>query len=461
MSKELTPTEPLGKEEQPVESATGTPSIQNADSHKNQYYRLFEKSFEASRIDLLSNELRVKETGGDSHWKCPFNRETLHTLETLAYEADLKPAMVKRYLNRYAKELRQSSGSELLIDIPTWDGVDRISHLASRLHSPEFSSAQVEEIIKEWLAKVFMRLENPKVDNRCLVLAGNQGIGKDVFIKALTCGFNQFVIPFQYQAQQKDMLHALHGGVVVHIEEFDHISEKLSPAFLKMLITTPTTCFREAYGKSQQTRYARWSLISSCNHQSFLADHTGNRRFIIIPVDAIDGIRRSDGELLAYPEGLINFPTDEGLNILAQAKSLALQRYTASASTNLMIDNIVKRLTPIDPEKDFIEDILRYTVAVIGSCRLVKSYHFLPDSTHRSQIMQAARLHGLKLSWPGVKKVLERYGINSSIRTKSERGIGIPPELIEDYLAQNTSLDPNYPLGNGIHINGNGAKQNT
>ena len=342
-------------------------------------------------------------------------------------------------MTRYLREKREGEGKQVLLDIPNWDERDRISEFATRIHSSLLSHAQIEELLKEWYSKLFQRLYNPKVDNTCLILLGNQGIGKDVLIKAFTSGLGQFAIPFQNQGQQKDILQALHSGIAVHIEEFDHIAEKLPEAFLKMLITTSQTLFRAAFGKTQELREARWSLIASCNRDDFLRDHTGNRRFIIIPIDRIDGIHSATGEVLAYPHGLINFPADEGLQILAQAKLLASKAYVATNDTKLVASSYVERLTPVNLEKEFFQDFLEYCANHSRSLQLVKGVYFLSTAEHQDQITQISRRYGLVQGWSKVKAILAKSGVDANARTRHVRGLGVPPELLRDFLSHDTS----------------------
>src|SRR5690606_6963050 len=108
-------------------------------------------------------------------------------------ESDLKwnVAAVTDYFYKY-ESLQEK---RLLIDIPVWDGRDRIKDICSWVECGNVTKEQFEELVKEWLAIMFERSGDHNgfdvAQNKILLLQGNQGAGKDTWIQMLLGGFGQ------------------------------------------------------------------------------------------------------------------------------------------------------------------------------------------------------------------------------------------------------------------------------
>lgn len=300
------------------------------------YIALAYQTFGDIRRDIFSDDLVFLDSR-DSIWKPVINR-----LEALRAEARIQEdRKVMRYtlaaFQDFLQKLQFGMEPSLCVDIPDWDGVDRIAEMCSHVllpeHGPMFPS-DFEQLVKEWMGLVFRRVEDPHVQNRVLVLKGPQGIGKDTWVEALIGGLGQWAPAVQMLAEDKDTLLQLNQGVVLRIAEFDKTA-RVSVSMLKDLITAPYTNVRSPYDRRPIMRPCRCSFIATANVDDLLRDYTGNRRYVIFE---LAGIRWG-------------YPRDKGyqMQLLAQGKVLAVEKYTADINAQERMRTYIEEKTPEDP----------------------------------------------------------------------------------------------------------------
>jgi predicted P-loop ATPase len=173
-----------------------------------------------------------------------------------------------------------------LCDLPKWDEIDRLQIMANAITAQDFTSDEIAQILKHWGSNIFRRLYASDHQNRCIILKGNQGLGKDSWVKAMLKSFHPYYESTTFPGTAKDALEIASRLLVVHIEEFEQTAH-LDIAFLKALITQPSSFFRESYGSSPNQKLMRPSFITTSNSDDILRDPTGNRRFIVIPIEGI------------------------------------------------------------------------------------------------------------------------------------------------------------------------------
>lgn len=240
----------------------------------------FETSFHDVRKDILSEKVMTKRDE-ISPW-VPI--EALDgVLRSYACEKGLSKHMVNDEISRFIYEKKELS---FLCDLPPYDGKDWVQRMAECLVSDEFSCDEISLILKHWGSGIFSRIDDSNNQNRCVIFKGPQGIGKDEFIKAMVRDFSSYYQMVTPPSQNKDWLEIVSRLYICHIEEFDQTA-KVDMAFLKSLITQPSSFFRESYGRNPIARKTAVSFISSVNPDDFFRDPTGNRRFLVIPLRAI------------------------------------------------------------------------------------------------------------------------------------------------------------------------------
>lgn len=311
------------------------------------YFELFESTWDHPRKCMFSEKLMRWSTDGE-FWTPCINSIGLIKSAALVLNETRESKFSMDAIEHHFLAFEASKQPELLVDIPTWDGQERIAGMASLMQLRSEAGITDDawiELLKEWCALCFERLHNPKVQNRILILQGPQGIGKDTWTDMLVDGLGQFCVPLNVVAGDKDTFLSLHDGLVMKISEYDKTS-KTEVSTLKDMITTPKTMLRGAYERERRLRHSRCSFISSANVKDLLRDHTGSRRYMIIEIESItyayDGW---DDERVKVWQ----------MQCLAEMQHLASIKYRASADSWRQMREYLDGKTPTDLARDAIE----------------------------------------------------------------------------------------------------------
>lgn len=286
-------------------------------------------------------------------------------LKSYALEEGLKTSQVPFQLARFIEDLKP----ELLIQIPEWDGVDRIKKAVNHVTlTGDMTVDHFENYLKYWGSRIFARLKNPDEQNIFIILKGPQGIGKDTFVKNLVRGFGCYASKFTVQPNKEiDTIHQIASNLVLHLEEFDQ-SHKLNVAFLKELITCEEKTYRLPYDRAAIRRKMYASFISTVNVENIFRDSTGNRRFAVFDIKAIDW---------SYPKGEQN-------QIVAQFKALYDQNYQLTDNAKSKMAEKISSLTP-DSVDDELLDLWDTRVSYLikaeqkSELKLEKVQHVIED----------------------------------------------------------------------------------
>lgn len=311
------------------------------------YFELFESVWDGPRKCLFSEKLMRWSTDGE-FWTPCVNSIGLVKSAALVQNESREAKFSVSAIEHHFVAFEASKPPELLVDIPEWDGQERIAAMATLMQlRPEagISGLAWAELLMEWCALCFERLHNPRVQNRILILQGPQGIGKDTWTDMLVDGLGQFCVPLNVVAGDKDTFLSLHDGLVMKISEYDKTS-KTEVSTLKDMITTPKTMLRGAYERERRLRHARCSFISSANVKDLLRDHTGSRRYMIIEIESIQ---------YAYDGWSHEKIKEWQLQCLAEMQHLASIKYRASADSWRQMREYLDGKTPTDLVKDAIE----------------------------------------------------------------------------------------------------------
>jgi predicted P-loop ATPase len=171
-----------------------------------------------------------------------------------------------------------------------WDGEDHISALLDTIKIAEGFEQHREvyaKYLRRWLIGVIAKVYSPGSQNMMLVLQGGQGIGKSRWTKKLgliDSAYGEGAV----DPDNKD--HELRhlNKVVWNIPELDAVTSKRDISALKDYLTKEEISVRAAYARFNTEGSSTCSFMGSVNGDAFLRDTTGNRRFLIIPVESID-----------------------------------------------------------------------------------------------------------------------------------------------------------------------------
>ena len=308
------------------------------------------------RTDLFSGKLHVWHKG---RWMKVGGEGLIDKLETIMRHSGgfFQHAGLKAAIHTYADELTP----EFLIDIPAWDGRDRVSELADACNITNIPKEYFGQFLKAWGAKMFQRAyDNRKHQNNCIILKGGQGIGKDRFIDALVGGLGMYADNYSPTNDEVRKAMILSSLLVVKVPEFERLN-KTDPDVLKNDITSDGTSTVGKYGKEVGKFEYRCSWIASANTFDFFRDHTGNRRFWVFVIDGKPG----EAIRWGYPDS-----QSDKLQILAQFRQLAAEGYEVSADAKSEMDRYIARMTPEDPAEVLVCDFDIFVTEKIGELGL-------------------------------------------------------------------------------------------
>lgn len=296
------------------------------------YISFFQKILKPKRC-LLTDELYSYDSVKEQ-WESVFNRKNLNVLKSYATETEgfIKKSHLESHLYRY----QETKEPELLIELPFWDGIDRIRTIANCITATNLTKEQIYEVLCQWGSKLWERVQDPKVTNEVIIWIGGQGLGKSVLESALTDYLGLYSNYLTVDSSETEMWSQLSQSICVRVPEWDRLADKIDNATLKHFITTDFATFRVPYSRRSEKRPIRASFIGSSNIATgLLTDPTGNRRFIPIELEDIEW----------------NYPVNESDQVLAQFLELSKERFRVAPATQEAVDQYVKDNSPVDVEK--------------------------------------------------------------------------------------------------------------
>jgi putative DNA primase/helicase len=180
-----------------------------------------------------------------------------------------------------------------------WDGTSRLDSWlveyfgvtkdATHEDLPPNDRARVLEYVKlagrKWLVAGAARALSPgcRADNM-LILEGAQGMQKS---SALRTMFGEWFTDQRLDFSNKDTLLILQGRWGVEMPELDGMN-KADTSETKRFLTQPEDLFRPPYGQKLVKAPRRCIFAGTVNHEQYLKDDTGNRRFWPVRCNAVD-----------------------------------------------------------------------------------------------------------------------------------------------------------------------------
>jgi hypothetical protein len=306
-----------------------------------------EKQFSDVRKDILSEKIYVKGLG-KQNWQEIVGIEKV--LKCYARDAGLPASHVTDQLDRYWYE---KDKLDLLVDIPEWDGVDYIQQFANCIFSDKFTHNDIANVFREWGVNLFDRVYkfNPNANqNFCIMFLGGQGKGKDTLVRHMFKHMHPYYDSVSLTGTQKDVLEAVCRMIIVHVEEWDQTANLPVP-FIKDLITKPSAFFRESYGRNPGSKKMMGSWITTANVDDVLRDPSGNRRFVVVPIEKIEWKYPTDksDQVIAQMYHLFKMKRDVSYldaSLKEKIKTL-LDHYTPDSASDLILESYVSRASAI------------------------------------------------------------------------------------------------------------------
>ena len=169
-------------------------------------------------------------------------------------------------------------------ELPTWDGVDRVTPLLQRVSDDELwlggARCWLRAMVSHWMGEEHSHANSLMP----ILISRNQGLGKSTFCRML--------MPDSLRTYYLDNLNLSPGASpekrlinkgLINLDEFDKIGEKRQPDLKNLLQMLSVPVYR---GKrlGYVTEPCLASFIATTNNPHILTDRSGSRRFLCVEV---------------------------------------------------------------------------------------------------------------------------------------------------------------------------------
>lgn len=192
---------------------------------------------------------------------------------------------------------------DFLEGLPPWDGVVRLDTWLAKNFEAEAPTESAKEylaqVFRKWLVAMVGRIYEPGLKFDWLpIFEGTQGIGKSS-LGRLLCGDEYFRDSLP-DLHDKDASLALQGVWVVEFGELATIY-KSALETVKGFLTRTVDKVRPPFGRRTVETPRRCVFFGTTNHETYLRDETGNRRFKPVKVGKLnfEAIKKDREQLFA------------------------------------------------------------------------------------------------------------------------------------------------------------------
>ncbi len=241
------------------------------------------------RFNELTNNVEWRLNHSNSYMFQPLDTRMMNTMiqEALENGIEVFDRDMRRFLgstrvrnyNAAQAYLRQVQGA--------WDGkTDHIGALADRVPN---RNPHWREWFHTWFLGMVAQWEEYTMGHGNAVvplLIGQQGCGKSTF--------GQFILPPELRgdgyrelvdfSSKQEVERMLSSSLLINLDEFNQISERLQQGFLKNLLQKSSVKTRRPYSTAITEQPRRASFIATTNMNDVLGDPSGSRRFIVAEI---------------------------------------------------------------------------------------------------------------------------------------------------------------------------------
>jgi hypothetical protein len=290
----------------------------------------------------------------------------------------------------------QFDSAQLWLQSLHWDGVPRVASFLSRYFGVELSAYHEAVSMYLWTALAGRVLEPGCKADMVPVLIGRQGLRKSSAVAAMAPSLECFT-EISLSERDSDLSRKMRGVLVAEIGELRGLSSRDLES-IKSFITSTHEQWTPKYKEFKTVFPRRLVFVATTNQEEFLADITGNRRWLPVRVSRadVDAIGLDRDQLWA--EGAVLFSL---LGVCwSEAERMATDVHADHMIADPWMDRIVEwlELEDLDDGKPMMRDCL-HTHEVLHSAL----GHDLKNCSKRDEMRVASCLSAL-----GYEKTLRR-----------------------------------------------------
>jgi len=326
----------------------------------------------------------------DVHKFDAFTQNIRDGIETLAYENNYHP--IKAYFSTLE-----------------WDGTPRIRQFLSDSMGAENTELNQAVSMLLFVAAVRRVLEPGVKFDTMIVLEGKQGTGKSTALRILA-GDEFFSDQDIISVDSKTQMELLEGVWIYEVCELSGLKHT-EIAKVKSFISRQEDRGRPAYGRYKEVLKRQSIFIGTTNNETYLKDHTGNRRFLPVHTSDIDlaAIERDRDQLWA--EALYWEAKGESIVLPEELWAAAAREQDARLYQDPWEDTLA------EAKGELVGDEMRiFTSTLFEQLEIPKGQQKHFQSTQIAVCMR-------KLGWTGPKRIrIKGKSLMGYIRPKNENG---------------------------------------
>ena len=237
-------------------------------------------------FDLFKDEI-MKAGPGTSDW-VPFKDSDYARvriqLEKLGFRP-IGPVMVRDGIGLIADENRFDS-AQIWLDSLVWDGVPRVSGFLRDYFEVEENDYTTAVSNYVWSALAGRVLEPGVKADMVLILVGLQGAGKSTAVSSMVPDL-QFFTEISFSEKDDNLARMMRGRLIAELGELRGLNTKDLEG-IKAFITRQQESWIPKWKEFATSYLRRTVFIGTTNADEFLADETGNRRFLPVKTGNVD-----------------------------------------------------------------------------------------------------------------------------------------------------------------------------
>ena len=296
-----------------------------------------------ARFDTFRAELMISPTGQNA-WKPLGDGDVVELRVRLAAQG-FRPVgreMMRDALALVARDQQFDSATKWLeYEVPSWDGIPRIETALSdhfRVRDEPYTRAVAQYLFTAMAGRV---LSPGCQADMVVILVGGQGVGKSTAAAALSPN-RDFFGELSFGEKDADQSRAIRGKLILELSELRGLKTRDAES-IKGLITRRHERWTPKY-KEYETSYPRRCIfIGTTNSTEFLADETGERRWLPVRVEGqidINALKAAMPQLWAEARDLYG---RHGV-IWQKAQALAASQHIDFKDRDPWTDNVVEWL---------------------------------------------------------------------------------------------------------------------
>jgi hypothetical protein len=250
-------------------------------------------------LDLFRDEI-MKSDPGTGQWQAFTDADYTRlriSLENFGFRA-ISHETIRQVVCLVADE-NQFDSAQIWLTSQAWDGVPRVETFLIKYFGAE-DTPYIRAVANYIWTAMAGRVLVPGIKaDMAPILVGAQGAGKSSGVAAMVPSI-EFFTEISFHEKEDDLSRRMRGRLLAEISELRGLSTKDLES-VKAFVTRTQESWVPKFREFAINYLRRIFLIGTTNSDQFLADETGNRRFLPVKVGnvAVDEIRRDCAQLWA------------------------------------------------------------------------------------------------------------------------------------------------------------------